>query len=185
MGTVQGEMKEKDMERKTVLRAIKHIFVGWSILFLVSTICAPAIAQQTVEERATEVMPGSRYYISIGAEDEILIRVNVWGQVLKPGQYMVPSDTDIISLLSYAGGPTENSKLSDVRIVRNTQDASEVISVDIKKYVETADLSLIGLLQPGDTVVVPASTYHLFSRFVGFVSQIAVITNVYYLLFLR
>lgn len=137
------------------------------------------------EERETKETRASKYYISLGPEDELMIKVNVWGQIAKPGQYLVPSGTDLVALLSYAGGPTENAKINDVRIVRSSEENPKIISVDIKGYMETGDASSIPVLMPGDTVMIPATVFHMFSRFVGFVSQMAIIANVYYLLFVR
>jgi hypothetical protein len=57
------------------------------------------------------------YYL--GEQDELLIKVNIWGFVQKPGQYMVPSGTDLISLISYAGGPREQANLSRIKVIRN------------------------------------------------------------------
>ncbi|HID95181.1 MAG TPA: hypothetical protein EYP53_03880 [Candidatus Latescibacteria bacterium] len=143
------------------------------------------LSQALAEEKEAGWARASKYRISLGTEDELLIEVNVWGQVVKPGQYVVPSTTDLVTLLSYAGGPTENANLNDVRIVRVGQKNPQIISVSIKKYMETGDAALIPTVNPGDTVVVPASVFHMFSRFVNFVSQVAIIANVYYLLFKR
>ena len=52
---------------------------------------------------------GAQYFL--GAADELLMRVNIWGFVRKPGQYMVPTDTDLICLMSFAGGPAEQAKI--------------------------------------------------------------------------
>ena len=54
----------------------------------------------------------AQYYL--GENDEILVPVNIWGFVRLPGQYFVPNNTDLISLLSFAGGPTEDAKISNI-----------------------------------------------------------------------
>jgi hypothetical protein len=59
---------------------------------------------------------GAQYYL--GQADELLIRVNIWGFVQKPGQYMVPKDTDLISLISFAGGPLEQAKMKSIKLIR-------------------------------------------------------------------
>lgn len=61
----------------------------------------------------------SLYYL--GEQNELLIKVNIWGFVKKPGQYLVPTDTDLISLISYAGGPLDEAKLKKVKIIRNEE----------------------------------------------------------------
>ena len=163
-------------------KAVSFIVCGllWAMLVQIVT---PSVG---VSQEAKVERPGAaKYYISLGPEDELMMKINVWGNVAKPGQYLVPSGTDLIALLSYAGGPTESARISDVRIVRAGGKEKVVLSVDINKYLETGDASFVPTLMPGDTIIVPATVLHMFSRFVSFVSQTAIIANVYYLLFGR
>jgi len=124
----------------------------------------------------------AQYYI--GSEDELLIKVNIWGFVQKPGQYLVPSDTDLISLISYAGGPKEEAKIKSVKVVRNRGKGQKVFYVNIKKYLETGDETLIPQLMPGDTIIVSGSTFHWISKFFDFTAKLAVLVNIYYLIVL-
>ncbi len=88
--------------------------------FLVMVFCflLPAFvaAQDEAEQSASDRNRGAQYFL--GAEDELLIKVNIWGFVRKPGQYMVPKNTDLISLISFAGGPIEQAKINKVKIIR-------------------------------------------------------------------
>ena len=123
----------------------------------------------------------AQYYL--GYEDELLIPVNVWGFVQKPGQYMVPNNTDLISLLSFAGGPSENAKISNIRIIRNDQKLGNIVyKVNVKKFIESGDERLIPMLKPGDTIIVKGTTFHWITKFFEFVSRIAVLVNIYYLI---
>lgn len=88
----------------------------------------PAVVSSYVSAFAQETEPrdeqpggpasyrGAQYFL--GAADELIMRVNIWGFVRKPGQYMVPTDTDLISLMSFAGGPIEQAKIKSIKIVR-------------------------------------------------------------------
>ena len=58
------------------------------------------------------------YSGTMNEQDQLKIFVYIWGQVRKPGMYIVPDDTDLLTVLSLAGGPTENAKLKTIRIVR-------------------------------------------------------------------
>jgi polysaccharide biosynthesis/export protein len=121
----------------------------------------------------------AQYYL--GSKDELLIPVNVWGFVQKPGQYLVPDNTDLITLLSYAGGPSENAKISHIRVIRNDRKMGNVVyKVDVKKYIETGDDRLIPNLKPGDTIIVNGTTFHWVNRFFEFVSRIAIVAQIYY-----
>lgn len=125
----------------------------------------------------------AQYYL--GSKDELLIPVNVWGFVQKPGQYLVPDNTDLITLLSFAGGPTENAKISHIRVIRNDRKLGDVVyKVDVKKFIETGDDRLIPVLKPGDTIIVNGTTFHWVNRFFEFVSRIAIVAQIYYFIVL-
>ncbi|MBN1540809.1 hypothetical protein JW992_01595 [candidate division KSB1 bacterium] len=120
----------------------------------------------------------------LGSEDQVLMPVNVWGFVQKPGQYMVPFDTDLISLLSFAGGPREEAKITGIKVVRANQAQTAapdqtVIQVDVKKFLESGDSNLIPVLRPGDTIVVSGTTFHFVSKFFDFAWRIAAIVQLY------
>lgn len=138
---------------------------------------ASLLGQQKTE------LPGQRnaavYYL--GTDDQLLIPVNVWGFVPRPGQYYVPNKTDLISLLSYAGGPTEDAKVSNIKIVRTDPQAGRmVIPVDVKKYLNTADERLIPQLKPGDTVIVRGTTFYWVKSMFEFLSRLTVFAQIFY-----
>lgn len=103
----------------------------------------------------------------------------ILGQVYKPGLYVVPDDTDFLTLLALAGGPTEDAKLSKIRIVRPAAMDEKVIWVNFKKYLETGNAENIPALQPGDTVVVSGTIFYAFSRVADFLSKAAIALSVY------
>ncbi len=133
------------------------------------------------EGASSNFNPASIYLYSgsLTGTEQLKIKTYIWGQVRKPGLYIVPDNTDLLTLISSAGGPTENAKLSKVRIVRASAEGEKIIWVDLKKYVESGDEELIPMLQPGDTVLVSGSTYYAFTKAVAWISQIAVILSVY------
>lgn len=49
----------------------------------------------------------------------------VWGYVKYPGRYVIPIRSDIISLLSYAGGINDNAYLDKLRIYRIDKDSTQ------------------------------------------------------------
>jgi polysaccharide export outer membrane protein len=118
----------------------------------------------------------------LGDENAIYIAVNVWGKVLRPGQYNVPSGTNLLTLLSAAGGPTGYSRLDNVRIVRMVNQREEILEVDIRKYLETGDFSLIPEIEPGDTVVVSGSAYNWFANAVDVAAKLGILLNAFVLM---
>lgn len=105
----------------------------------------------------------------------LLITVNLWGHVLKPGIYSVPSSFGIIDLLSSAGGPLKTARLNDLRIIRKNQ---EVITVNIEQFIKTGNQDLLVPLQPGDVIIVSGSISDIFVRVVQVMANVAIIMNV-------
>ena len=153
-------------------RVCLFIFLSTLILFSVSV----GRAQQTDQ--------GAQYYVFLGSDKELQMNVQIWGQVLRPGMYSVPQTTDLVGLISFAGGPTEYANLNNIRIVR-TNPNPRVLKVNLKAYMDTGDSKRQPVLKPGDTVVIPGSLFYGFSRFVRVVAQLAIVANVYYLFFVR
>ncbi|ACF14986.1 hypothetical protein Ctha_2537 [Chloroherpeton thalassium ATCC 35110] len=127
--------------------------------------------------------PSAYYY---GRGEGVLIDVNLWGQVGKPGKYFVPYTTDLISLISIAGGPTNQAKLDEVRIVRYAQRDTTVVEkiarVNIIRFIEYGEQSHIPPLVRGDTVIVPGDALSVFQTFVSIASSISVVINTFLLI---
>lgn len=141
--------------------------------------------------------------------EKLKMNVYILGQVNKPGLYLVPDDTDFITLLALAGGPREDAKLSKIRIIRpanNSLDAkseAKIIWINLKKYMETADNQYLATdidtakeldettgiekestvydlrLQPGDTIVLSGTIFYAFSKVADFLSKAAIALSVY------
>lgn len=139
-------------------------------------------AQESPRAASSAAARSPQYYLSLGDENELTIKIFIWGQVGLPGVYEVPDGTDLVAALSLAGGPTDHAKLSEVKVIRSTETTSEVIKVNVKKYMETGDIEYIPLLKPGDTVVVSGTVFRMISRFSTFISQLAIVAHVIVLL---
>ena len=120
----------------------------------------------------------SRYFL--GQDEQMLLPVNVLGLVQKPGQYMVPFRTDLISVIAFAGGFKEDAKIDEIKIVRKTArngvktSKSRVFRVDIKRYLETGDPRQVPQLMPDDTIVV-SSKARTVSKVFDFVSKLVIL----------
>jgi protein involved in polysaccharide export with SLBB domain len=145
------------------------------LLLLVLLFPAVLSAQQTTTIQTFSQGP-SQYILGKG--DVLTITVNLWGYVNKPGIYTIPSNYDLISLISSAGGPTSAARLNDIRIIRRDE---AVIMVDIEKFIKTGNKDLIPPLQPGDTIIVSGSIRNLFLDIVSFARDLAIIVNVFLL----
>ncbi|OGB64905.1 MAG: hypothetical protein A2Y94_11035 [Caldithrix sp. RBG_13_44_9] len=110
----------------------------------------------------------------LGTNDVLLISINLWGHVQRPGIYSIPSSFGLLDLLSSAGGPLKSARLNDVRLIRKNQ---EVIKVNIKEFLNTGNRDLLVPLQPGDLVIVSGSAFDIFAQIVAVARDIAIILN--------
>ena len=129
---------------------------------------------------------GAQYIL--GDRDEILMNVNVWGYVLRPGQYLVPRHTDLITLISFAGGPREGADLGEVKIIResiaaltngNATNGHEkkvpILTVNINDHIKKGKSGVLPVLRAGDTVIITESGGSKFQKFLGFNSILSII----------
>jgi protein involved in polysaccharide export with SLBB domain len=100
--------------------------------------------------------PGRVYKIQ-NIQGEITKRINIWGYINEPGRYDVPLSTNIIQLLTYAGGPRDNATLDNIKIYRVNQMGSRIL---IKLDIENPERNTAGQLDlcDEDTVQIDYSS---------------------------
>ncbi len=119
----------------------------------------------------------SYYYVS--KPGELTMQVNIWGSVKNPGRYEVGGTTDLLQLVSYAGGPTADAKLDEVRITRFVRYESGMhvlqytVNLDDIPSVDSAKLALY----PGDTIFLDHTGWSTFRDVLTVVTTAAIITG--------
>jgi len=121
--------------------------------------------------------PASFYYIS--KPGEVTMQVNIWGAVQKPGRYEVPTSTNLIQLVSYAGGPNQDAKIDKVKIMRGIKKeggtSKEEYFLDLEEL-STIDESKL-VLYPGDTIFIDRSSWSTVRDILTIVTTAAIITS--------
>ncbi len=131
----------------------------------------------TTHARAQE---GDRY--SVGGERRLEIWVHVLGEVKNPGEFRVPDTTDILELISRAGGPTDLAKLSAVRLTHaEAKDAPRVLVVDLDAFLKQSVAAPLPPLLPGDVVVVPRNAMSKWKSAAGIFRDVSVVASAYFL----
>jgi len=93
--------------------------------------------------------------------DKINIKVAIWGYVRFPGKYIVPINTSVTDIISYAGGPTDAAHLDDLRLFRLKEDSTTYnvykfnFNEILYKNEEGEKLILPPPLKPSDIIVLP------------------------------
>ncbi|NIA30515.1 MAG: hypothetical protein GXO75_02275 [Calditrichaeota bacterium] len=68
---------------------------------------------------AQETQKKSEYLL--GTAEALEMVVHVWGDVRNPGEYRVPYDTNLLELISKAGGPAQYANLSKIRLTHESK----------------------------------------------------------------
>ncbi len=100
---------------------------------------------------------GERY---ITDDDGIIkMRVNVWGQVTRPGSYLVYDGIDLASLISTSGGPKPGANLKNIHLYREIPEADGKlsISINLEKFLKSGERGDFTHVLPNDTYVIPQS----------------------------
>lgn len=140
------------------------------------------------QEKNIDKTQPSRYFL--GKEETMLLPVNILGLVKKPGQYMVPFRTDLISLVAYAGGFLEDAKINEIRIIRsahrNDQNDGDIepqiITVDLKQYFKTGDPNQVPQLMPDDTIIVKGTKTRTINKVFSFIAKLVPLAQLYFLI---
>ena len=119
----------------------------------------------------------SHYYVA--SPGELTMQVNVWGLVKNPGCYEVSSSTNLMQLIGYAGGPVENAKLSEVKILRDYGMAAPLSPKEIivnLDHPETIRDSGIGL-SSGDIVLIDHTGWSMVKDTFPVIATVGIITT--------
>jgi len=103
-----------------------------------------------------DIMPAGlgNEFISGNYPGAILMNVNLWGAIGKPGIHHVPTQTDLVTLLSLAGGPLVDAQLDHIVIKRRSASGDQVIKVDGDDLLMNASTKS-PILEPNDIVIIP------------------------------
>jgi hypothetical protein len=149
---------------------------GILLLAAVGTGSVVAQVEGGLGPSASSVAQAAFYYIS--KPGEITMSINLWGFVQKPGRYEVPISTDLVQLLSYAGGPIENANMSSVQVTRTERrdDAIRRLSftLDLTSLHKLEPQALT--LRPGDTIMIERVPF-TWSDFLGVMTALAVVVT--------
>lgn len=117
-------------------------------------------------------------YYNVAKPGELTMQVNVWGFVQHPGRYEVGNSIDLVQLLSFAGGPTQDADMEDVRITRLFRRdgliSTKEIRINLRRLDRLEETKI--LLQPGDTIFIDHTSWFTIRDIVSVVTTAAIVT---------
>lgn len=130
--------------------------------------------------RTADRQAASKYILSSGG-DALLMTVKIWGEVTKPGLYDVPIGTDLIELISAAGGPTTRANLSKIKVIHGSPNDVEkyVSTINVKQFLASGDSEEIPEIKPSDTIVVPVKPINSILTSLSWTQQILSLFSIY------
>lgn len=92
--------------------------------------------------------PATNFQFSLGNLKSV--KINVIGEVLYPGSYMLTSFSTMFNAIYYAGGPNKNGSMRKVDLIRNNEKIS---SLDLYQYLINGKLTSDIKLQDQDVII--------------------------------
>jgi protein involved in polysaccharide export with SLBB domain len=131
----------------------------------------------------------------LGEEEQLQIVVFILGEVSKPGEYRVADNTNVVELLSKAGGETQFTNLGSVIITRVKSPSGdkfpestppqnvdkEIIQFNVSKYLKNKSGPPPPILKPGDVVYVSKNKWYTWRTVAAVLRDLAVVASAYFL----
>ena len=93
--------------------------------------------------------------VSVTVTEANSCKVYVMGLVKSPGVYRLRSETNVVQMISVAGGFTDWANQKKILIVRKEEGREKRITINYKRIMAGKDLDSNIILKAGDTVIVP------------------------------
>ena len=96
---------------------------------------------------------GQSEFINSNKQNRLLIEVNMLSGVGKKGIHQVPDNTNLVEMVSLAGGPEEKADLSEVHVKRKMGGGFKTLGYDLERLVEKPGQPY-PVLEDGDVIMI-------------------------------
>lgn len=158
---------------------MKFLLLLFAVLIVISS--KPAFSQDDDDNlifgKSSKINSAALYDLS--DPTGVNMEINLWGFVRYPGKYRIPLNTTFLDVMSYAGGPMQESNLKEIRIIRNSDNVNgkpEIIKLNYDDFLWEEKISpkpkLNPVLKAGDIILVLEDKKYSFRENVGFILPI-------------
>jgi hypothetical protein len=158
------------------------LFFGMNVVLPDITYAAPTGGDALFSETGS---PSPQFQESYFTDDygNILMVVNVLGEVNKSGQFVVRENADFATIFALAGGIRPDANLKKVLVARREPDnnGKQAYIVNLKHFYKDGDRSAFIALKPNDTIIIPEKGFNLM-KLVQTINVAYPFINTYYLL---
>jgi polysaccharide export outer membrane protein len=113
----------------------------------------PEQVRNELKEKLSRLIPDPEVNLTVSSVAGN--NIYVIGKVNRPGSFPMNSPTDVVQVLSLAGGFTPYADSESIQILRRTGGKLHIIRFDYSKIADGEALETNILLKSGDTIVVP------------------------------
>ncbi len=142
---------------KTKMKKILFNFIIWILCSQIAVYPSFSYAAEggnlSLSQEIQASGSGSEF-ISGNYPGAILMPVNLWGSVSKPGIHHIPTHTDLVTLLSLAGGPGNDAQLDNIVIKRRAGGEEKILKVDGEDLLNKANVHS-PILEANDIIIIP------------------------------
>ncbi|MCE1189143.1 MAG: SLBB domain-containing protein [Ignavibacteria bacterium] len=150
--------------------------IGFLLLFIF-----PVHAQSNNVKIGTnfkEISPNGAVY-DYSVANALNMHVSVWGYVRLPGRYIVPTNLMLSDIISYAGGPSPDALLNDIRVIRTYADSTQKVFTfnynDLMFEPKVKGTMSNMVIQAGDIIILPGEPRFYFRDY--FTMTLAVVST--------
>jgi polysaccharide export outer membrane protein len=127
---------------------------------LVGDVVVAGLTPQEAAKKLTELLAQDYLVnpqVSVMVKEHV--KINVLGQVMKPGAYELTDGLTVVGAIALAGGFSELASGNGTKVIRVRGGKKEMIRVPVDSILKSGNASRDILLEPNDTVVVPESIF--------------------------
>tara|TARA_B100000131_G_C17658176_1_gene427023 strand:- start:33 stop:551 length:519 start_codon:yes stop_codon:yes gene_type:complete len=162
---------------------INELHMRMIIILILFLFCILNGSDQVTQSKAkpfADYQLSSEKYIT-GSNGNIMMKVNIWGQVGNPGSHLVYEGIDFASLISLVGGPVDGANFKKVRLFRELPDANGklVYNLNLDKFIQTGDRSNFIKINPNDTIIIPKKLTTQLIQQVGTINTLFSVVIIY------
>lgn len=100
---------------------------------------------------------GEAEFKNSNRQNRLLIEVNVLSGVMQKGIHQVPDNTNLVDMITLAGGPEENADISSVHIKRRTKGGFAALEYNLEDIVKKPQTGYPPL-EDGDVLMIDRSS---------------------------
>ena len=156
------------------------IILFFNFIFLFNNIILSQDINDINRIKFADYQISSKKYVT-NENGNVMMNINVWGHVQKPGNIFVNDGIELATLFSIVGGPMKGADLKKVRLYRELpdKDGTLVYEINFEEFLATGNRSNFIEIKPNDTVIIPQKTSHYLLEQIGTINTIFAAILVY------